>query len=153
MPPRFLTCAFALLTLTAYADTPISREEATSVKSYDVQAVEEQAVALDGKIIKLKFNRREREVKKEDSGALKGTVGIYFTRNTISQKTNWRHGTLDVTVPPEGAEWFMRITTVIEASKPLIAYARITAKSSGSAKAELLGRELKTDARGSRLVW
>ncbi len=142
--------ALGVLLLPAFGDVPITREQAGSIKALDVQEIEEKLPALDGQIIKIKFNRRLRDVEKRGEGGLTGSLGIYSYRYGTTGYTS-RIGSVEVAVPAEATEWFMKITTDYNARKPLVVFARINA--SGTPKADLLGREIKTDLKGPRIVW
>jgi hypothetical protein len=63
-----------------------------------------------------------------------------------------RFGSIAAVIPKEAIAWFTKITTNENSKKPFLVYARVVSAGSGS-HVELLGRELKTDIRGSHIVW
>jgi len=134
------------------ADVPISREEAQSLKSYDLGQVEKQGPALEGKVVRLKFNYRSAAVKKADDGSISGTISVWLYR-TYAAGSILREGDLSVAVPPEGAAWFMKISTVEERSTVNVIARMKKGKVAGTLAADLLGREVKTDVKGPRIVW
>jgi hypothetical protein len=138
-----------LLASPLYADLDLAPQEAASIKSFDVQKVSEQAVALNGQIVKIKFTCRESRITPEgDEGAKGGLYQWAFTSVT----DRLRNGTMSAHIPKEAVAWFTKITTDYNSKKPYLVYARVVAAGNGS-HVELLGRELKTDIRGSHIVW
>ena len=127
----------------------ISREEATSVKSVDPDSLGDKVLELDGKLVRLKFTYRLQNVEKKPDGALEGSVGIW--RYSASTKPT-KYGLVKVSVPPAGAAWFQRLPTSEASRASIVVIARIT-NADTSPKAELLGREIKTDLKGARIVW
>jgi hypothetical protein len=152
MNSRALVFAAFIAANPLFADVPITREEAQSLKSYDLGQVEKEGPALEGKLVRLKFNYRSAEVKKDNDGSVSGTLMIWLYRG-YATSTILRQGDLGITVPPEGAAWFMKIPTV-EGRATTNAIARMKkGKKNGPLTAELLGREIKTDVKGPRVVW
>lgn len=136
------------------ADVPLTSAEANSIRSIDVTDFQAKAFELDGKIVKLKFNRRSTTVEKQDDGGLHGSIGLWKERNTVNPKYSFRTGTLPVKVPSEGAEWFLKIPTTYESMRGYyMVFARVHAGKTADERVELLGREMKTDSKGSRIVW
>ena len=129
--------------------TEISREEATTVKSIDPDSLGDKVLELDGKLVRLKFTYRLQNVEKKPDGTLEGSVGIW--RYSASTKPT-KYGLVKVSVPPAGAAWFQRLTTSYASRASIVVIARIT-NADSSPKAELLGREIKTDLKGARVVW
>lgn len=138
---------------TARADVPLTSAEANSVRSIDVTDYQAKSFELDGKIVKLKFNRRDSTVQKQDDGGMNGYIGLWKERNTTNPKYWLRTGSLPVKVPSEGVEWFLKIPTTYESRGNQVVFVRVHAGKTGEARVELLGRELKTDSKGSRIVW
>ena len=151
MKLRTFLGVFAVMTAQLHADVEISREEAGSIQSYDLDKFTDKAVQLEGKIVKLKFNYRLKDVEKKEDGTLTGDLRIWKYGSGAVGST-YKSGGIAVTVPPEGAGWFLKVPTT-ESRATLIVIAKIGKSQSGSPSAELLGREIKTDLKGSRIVW
>jgi hypothetical protein len=133
---------------------PITREEAASMKSVDIDKLGEQLPSYEGKIVKLRFNHRAAEISKKDDGTITGS--IYFFRSaydTRNANRETKFGEVYAVVPSAGADWFMKIPTSMGSRTTLYAIARISKTQYGATQAELLGREIKTDLKGSRVIW
>jgi hypothetical protein len=135
------------------ADVPVTSAEANTIRSIDVTDYHAKSFELDGKIVKLKFNRRDSTVAKQDGGGLHGSIGLWKERNTTNPKYWLRTGLLPVKVPEEGVEWFMKIPTTYESRGNQVVFVRVHAGKTGEERVELLGREMKTDSKGSRIIW
>ncbi len=154
MNTKVLSPAAALLVLLSHsfsAPVEITRDEAQKMASYDLEKIEEYGPDLAEKIIRVKFNYRSKSVEKLPDGKIKGTLRIWkYLPNTY--RTDYiRSGSLDVIVPQEGVEWFMKIPPS-ETRATLLVYVRMP-KDTKKGRAELLGREIKTDLKGSTIVW
>ncbi len=140
----------------AGATTPgvlLTRDEATKIKSYDVDEIGSKGPALEGQIVKVKFNYRTKMATAKPDGTLAGELALYRYRDTIGGG-GLRYGSLATTVPAEGIAWFMKIPTEDMSRATLIVFARLGKSTlSGRPAAELLGREIKSDMKGSRIVW
>jgi len=137
---------------TALADLEITREEAGSLQSVDLQKLKERPFDYEGRIVRLKFNYRSQFFKKQDDGSVTGTLSIYQSNIYVTRSAKYGH--VEVTVPAEGVPWFMKIPTTTESRSALTVIARI--KKGGTneyPQAEVLGREIKTDAKGPRIIW
>ena len=132
----------------ALGDTELTREEATTLQSYDLDKFADKAPQIEGKIIRLKFNYRLPTITKKDDGSIAGKLGLWRTR-TGAVGSRLKYGDLSVVVPPEGAAWFTEL--------PISEYSRATlnviARVGESGRVELLGREVKTDLKGSHVFW
>jgi hypothetical protein len=79
---------------------------------------------------------------------MSGTLRIWVSS---SRTTNgvYKSGMLDVTVPADGVEWFLKQPSK-ESRASLLIYARM---SEDGKKAKLLGREIRTDLKGPKIIW
>jgi hypothetical protein len=150
-----ITAAILILALAPpiFADLEIKREEAANLPSVDIQKLNYRGLEYEGKIVRLKFNYRSSVVEKlKEGGGLSGTLSIWQSNAYVTRPQ--KSGNVKVTVPPEGVAWFMKIPTTYDSRSTLVVIARIT-KASGEAypQAELLGREIKTDLKGSKVLW
>ena len=154
MPMRtlvlFLAMIAALISPAFGAATEISREEAAAIKSYDLDDFMDVRDQLEGKIVKLKFTYRSREVAKQPDGAATSTLHLYRYRNNIGAETE--SGYQAVKIPKEGMEWFYKLPTT-GSRKSHVVFAKITKTPEGNLVAELLGRDMKTALKGSAISW
>jgi hypothetical protein len=157
MNPK-LVAVVTLLSLTAAAlaqsltkPVEITREEAQKIVAYDLEKLADLGPAVAGQIVRLKFNYRSQSVDKDPSGKIMGTLRIWKYLPYVSRGDYIRSGSIDVIVPAEGAEWFMKLPRT-ESRSSLLVYARMP-DDLKKGRAELLGREIKTDFKGSRIVW
>jgi ribosomal protein L29 len=148
-----LAASLLLICAPALADTEIRREEAASLRSYDLEDLAAKAHSLEGQLVRLKFNYRLATFQKEKDGSIKGRLMIWRYRPTAT-RTTLTSGSCEVTVPEEGIPWFMKVPTT-ESRGSLLVIARVekSDESTGIPKATVLGREVKTDTKGSRIVW
>lgn len=146
-----LAAALAALITFARADVEIPREEAATLKSMDLEDIEKKAHELEGKIVRLKFNYRGTSAAKSADGGLKGSLHIYVSSLATNRAVS-KFGSIEVTVPPEGAAWFTKIPTN-ESRATILVIARLVKGRYSGLAAELLGREIKTDLKGSRIIW
>lgn len=129
--------------------TELTREQATKIVSYDLDKLEDKAPMLSGEIVRLKFNYRSTHVTKKPDGSMDGEL-LLWKYPTGAVGSTYKSGSLLVTVPTEGVEWFMKQPS-IEARATLLIYARLP--EGKGRRAVLLGREIKTDVKGPRIVW
>ena len=129
--------------------TEISQEEARSIPSMDLEKLEEKEPTLAGKIVRLKFNYRSGDVTKKDDGSMTGRIS-FWKNNSGFSAYNYKSGHRRVGIPAEGVDWFLKQPTK-ESRASLLVYARIP--ESTKEPVVLLGREIKTDLKGSRIVW
>jgi len=146
--------AIVLLTLAlrSFADVELTREEAASIQGYDLDKLGSKAPQLEGKIVRLKFSYRENSVKKNDDGSISGELRIWRP-STGAIGSYYRYGGTYVTVPAEGAEWFLKLPTATTSRGTVTVIARVGKPKLDQPTAEILGREIKTDLKGSRIVW
>ena len=141
------TCVFAALTaltIPVFADVPITEEEAAKVPSYDLQIFARSRVRFStGALVKLKFSFRSDSVSKNPDGSLIGRIEDW--RGDLSDSAN-------VIVPAEAVNWFMALPAKYTARQTVVVFARVKFIGNYPA-AELLGREIKADIKGSRIVW
>jgi hypothetical protein len=145
--------ALLFVTSVAHADTEVPRDKAGSIKSVDAQEIEEQGPKLVDQIIKLKFNYRSTEISegKAAEGVLGGSVSIFRPNHYVGKTT--RAGSARVTFPADRRDWFLKIPTDFQSRASITVYAKVQKGEVSGYQAEILGRELKTDAKGSRIVW
>ena len=129
--------ALAALTIPVFADVPITEEEAAKVRSYDLQMFARSRVRFStGALVKLMFSFRDDSVSKTPDGSLIGRI----------------EDSAQVIVPTEGVNWFMALPAKYTARKTVVVFVRVEFIGNYPA-VELLGREIKTDIEGSRIVW
>ena len=104
-----LALSFLAVCGTLFGDTEITREEATTLRSYDLNDLMAKRPALEGQLIRLKFNYRSSAVEKKD-GAITGRLMIWRYQSTRS-RTIMKSGTCVVSVPEEGVQWFLKLPT------------------------------------------
>ena len=148
-----LSCAAVLLAfaLPTSADVELTREEATSIQGYDLDKLGDKHALLEGKIVRLKFNYRSQMVTKNEDGSVSGELRIWRP-STGAIGSYYRAGATYVTVRAEGVAWFMKVSTT-ETRGTGTVLAKIGKPRQGQPTAELLGREIKTDLKGSRIIW
>jgi len=128
----------------------ITKEEAQSIASYDLEKIRTKGPALAGQLVKLKFNYRSAAIEKTPDGKLSGHLRIWRA-STAAVGSTYKYAGLAVTIPPEGMDWFMKIPTRDDSRPTLILIARIG--DGIDQPAAILGREIKTDIKGSHVVW
>jgi hypothetical protein len=97
---------------------------------------------LSGKIVRLKFTSRSKFVAKTLDGS--SVTFILLWKSTADRESR------RVRVPEEVTEWFLK-QPAEQSRASLFVCARIPA--SNDEPALLLGREVKTDSKGTRIVW
>ena len=133
-------------------DVKLTREEVSALRSLDLEQIAKEGPALEGKVIRLKFNYRSASVQKSDDGSRAGSLGIWKLKYRPSI-TTVQSATVSVKIPKEGAEWFMKIPSDEYSQRATSQVVARIIKNQGSPSAQLLGREVKTDVKGSRVVW
>jgi hypothetical protein len=111
--------AFALLTpvaLLAADDPPVTTEEVANLKAYDLAEMADRGPTLNGKLIRLKFNYRAREIDQD-----KGTIGYYNATNPAKIKS----ATIVALGPAEGMPWFQRISTDLNSRQQAVVYCSV----------------------------
>jgi hypothetical protein len=93
--------------------------------------------------VKLKFSFRSDSVSKKPDGSLIGRIEDW--RGDLSDSAQ-------VIVPAEAVNWFMALPAKYTARKTVVVFVRVEFIGNYPA-VELLGREIKTDIEGSRIVW
>lgn len=146
----------ALLTLfvftgPSYADEPIDRTLANSLKSYDCNQLASKAHELDGKIVKLKFFVRDSIISDSSDGNKRCYVSSFYYGNRRDKEG----GSVYVKIPAEGVAWFTKVpTNWFNNNSTFVVIGRVEKSGSGSwPTVTLLGREVKTDTKGPRIVW
>jgi hypothetical protein len=152
MRPLILCLAMiaAFASTTKGDDTEISRDEAVAIKSYDLDDFMDQRDLLEGKIVKLKFTYRSREVAKHPDGSATSTLFLYRYRNNIGAESE--SGYQAVRIPKDGMDWFYKLPTT-SSRKSHVVFAKVTKNAEGTLIAELLGRDMKTALKGSAISW
>lgn len=123
---------------TATNESEITKEEATSAKAIDVAELAKSGGALSGKVVKLKFSTRAVDSRITATG-FQGTVlskGMAFAGVSVGGAK-------------EGADWFSKVSTDLDSRRTYVVIARIK----NGTFARILGREIKTDMKGSKVVW
>ncbi len=134
---------------------PIPREQAASLKTVDPEEITKSGPAkMEGKLIKLRFNCRG-ESYEPVSGIdeYRSRVGFFRSAYGFAGGTE-RYGTLDVRFPHNALDWFLKLPTDTGARKTTVVIARVTpSKLNGRLEAEILGREIRTDSKGPKVIW
>jgi len=146
--------ACAALTLVAHAVEEIDTKTAQTMKTVSCSEFESQALLLEGKIIKLKFNYRAASiVKATDGTSYTGSIQSYWeTSRRRSVDPGW--GSVRVRFPKEGLEWFTKLPTNLDTRSIVFVYAKVVADPEFSGmQAELIGKDMKTDYKGSKISW
>jgi hypothetical protein len=143
--------AFVALAHSALAEEPIDRALASSLKSYDCNDLTSKAHELDGKIIKLKFFVRNNTISTEEDGSKRCYVSSFYYGNRRDKEG----GSVYVKIPEDGLAWFTKVpTNWSEQRSTFIVIGRVENSKSGAwPTVALLGREIKTDIKGSKIVW
>lgn len=139
---------FSLIATFAVADVPITREEAGSIKGYRIEELNKAIGSLEGKLVRLKLMGREGEIKRAADG---GLSGILIERLSNPDGSFQR---VPGSVASDGADWFMRLPVGYPERGGRVFYAigRVEFRD-GRPNVQILGREIKTDLKGSRVVW
>ncbi|MGA3170151.1 MAG: hypothetical protein ABSE62_03990 [Chthoniobacteraceae bacterium] len=140
-PPRLL--AFFFMAASAVAQVTVPAQEAARAPSYWPRAVQASAHSLKGKLIKLQFVCRSSVIGNAADGGVTGEV-------VDSPGTRIR---VDVEVPKDAVDWFMRVPTTYVGGPPFTIYARLSTDKFGAPVAMLLGQKLRSDASGSQIEW
>jgi hypothetical protein len=99
----------------------------------------------------VKFNYRSSSIQELKDGSRSGQINIWRSKYVTGARTT-KDGSLSVRFPESALEWFRRIPTDYNSRASIIAIVRI-GKSGDGHSAEILGREIKTDTKGSHIVW
>lgn len=140
-----------LLTAPVWAEEKpklLTSGEMATLKTYDLQEV---TPALDGKVVRVKFNFREDDITKKDLG-LMGSLRYFKSLPQVAGAVK-KNATLDVVIPANGMKWFARIPVDKSARGSMSALARIKIDRQGEAYGELLGREIRQGMKGAEVVW
>lgn len=103
-------------------------EDLRTVKTADLAAIAGNTASYEGQIVKIKFGWRD------------GTKLAY--------RESGKNYKIEAVVPAEGAQWFSQVTPKTFSTSGVFVFARIA-----GGKAELLGREVRHEASGSKLIW
>lgn len=152
MKSLLIALAFATLGVIARGDVDIKRTEAATIKNYDIPELEAKSSALEGQIVRLKFNYRGKDITEQKDGFSIGRLGIWRT-DSRAGRAGYKSGYIQVRVPAEAAAWFLKLTTDEMTHQTFTVIARVDKTDSERASVELLGREIKTDTKGSHIVW
>lgn len=118
--------------------------ELKNVKTRDIVTIEKNLPSYAGAFVKLKFTQRDKTVYESKPLEMwNGTIYLWDAKDEL--------GSLSVLIPKDGLKWFMSVPTNVEARKPLYCYARIDR--TGNARALIVGREIRTTAKGPELIW
>ena len=106
-------------------------------------------------MIKLRFSYRDAAVRRSqgEPGLHVGQVQSYLeTSRKKSVDSGWAF--VDVLMGQEALAWFSKIPTNIDSRASIVAVGRVAElKESAEPVVILLGREIRTDIKGSRAVW
>jgi hypothetical protein len=147
-----LIAAFAALGVISRGDVDIKREVATAIKTYDIPTLEARSADLEGQIVRVKFNYRTAQITDDKDGYKRGQLGIWRT-DSRAGRAGYQSGYIRVRVPAEAVDWFRKLTTIDATHQTFTVIARVDKADSDRASIELLGREIKTDTKGSHIVW
>ena len=152
MKSILLLTAFTAIALTSRGDVDIKREEATALKTYDIPTLEAKSADLEGQIVRVRFNYRTAQITDDKDGYKRGQLGIWRT-DSRAGRAGYQSGYIRVRVPAEAVEWFRKLTTNDATHQTFTVIARVEKDQGERASIELLGREIKTDTKGSHIVW
>jgi len=152
MKSILLIAAFAALAATSRGDVDIKREEATALKTYDIPVLEAKSADLEGQIVRVRFNYRGAQITEDKDGFKRGELRIWRT-DSRAGRAGYQSGYIRVRVPTEAIEWFRKLTTNDATHQTFTVIARVDKADSDRASIELLGREIKTDTKGSHITW
>ena len=140
-PSRLLPAL--LVAIPAFAQVTVPATDVAGLTASEVSKVQSAGAKLQGKVIKLNFLCRGAVVTDTAGG---GKAGEVLDSPTTRQK-------IDVEVPKEAVDWFMQLPTTYSGGPTITVYARLTVSKFGEPVAKILGREVKTDAAGTHIVW
>lgn len=144
--------ALLLMTLfafPAFADVEIERNEAATMKSFTLNELAPQVHEFVGKIIKVKFSSRDADIRKEKDLSV-GIINNYS--NTRKRGVYSYFSSAKLYVPEEGLPWFSKLTVGDYQRSSYVVVCRVE-KAGVIPELKALGREIKTDAKGTRIIW
>lgn len=146
IPASFAALLLLVLSLSVMAaDVAITKDEASSIKTYDLAEVADRGPTLNGSLIRVKFNYRGRDLDQN-----KCSIGLYNATNPAKIKT----AVVPAAIPPEGMNWFLKISTDQYSRQQVVVYGRVISETPETPRhIQLLGREMKTDIKGARILW
>jgi hypothetical protein len=127
----------------AVGQVPVPAQEASNAPTYQLRPLQASAHSLQGKLIKLQFVSRSSITGNTSDGGVTGEV-VDSAHTRI---------TMQVQVPKSAVDWFMSVPTTYKGGPPYTIYARLSTDKFGAPIALLLGRNLRSDAGGSRIEW
>lgn len=137
------------------SDTEISKDVAAKIKAFTCNDFESRGHEIEGQIIKLKFTSRETRIDDTGDGTSSGWVQFYV-ESSRRKKTDSGWGTVKVTFPKVATAWFGKVPTNSEAKGTITVIGKVEStgvKFGARYCVTLIGREIKTDAKGTRAVW
>ncbi len=150
--------AVALLINVASAQLPalgieIAKDEAQKMKTITCNELESKAITFDGQIVKLKFGYRDTAISKQADDSYTGMIQGYIeTSRKKSVDSGW--GMVNVAFSKDALAWFSKIPTNIDAHSVVVVIGKVEVPAGGSAaRVTLLGREIRTDMKGAKIVW
>jgi hypothetical protein len=141
----------AALLVFARADVDLTRDEVSKIKNLDADSVGEKAAELQGQIVRMKFNYRTQQVTHNADGTYTGGLNIYRYGSRTGGK-RYISGHVGVVFPASAKAWFDKLPTDDLTHQSFSAIVRVT-KYDPDTVVEILGREIKTDVKGSHIVW
>ena len=143
-----------LATALTHGDEIIDSKVAAKIKTYTPAEFADKANTLTNQIIRIKFNLRGKiEASEEKAGYRISSVGIYEPN---SSRNKQRSGNFNVLFPESALPWFTHIPYDGKTAPMLTAIVRVRAATSdfyGDPFVEIIGRNLKTDHKGTQAVW
>jgi hypothetical protein len=138
-----------LIAFPAFADVELERDQAATMKSFTLNELVPQVHDFVGKIIKVKFSSRDATIRKEKDFS----VGlIYNYTNTRKRGVYTYFASARIHVPEEGLSWFSKLTVGDLQRSSYVVVCRVE-KGGTMPELKALGREIKTDSKGSRVIW
>ncbi len=132
-----------LMVAAAVGQVSVPATEAAGAVTYKLRALNASGHTLQGKLIKLQFLCRSSIIENTPDGGVTGEV-------VDSASTRIK---VDVAVPRQAAQWFMQLPTTYAGGSAFTVYARLSVGRFGQPVARLLGRQVRSDAAGSRIEW
>ncbi len=125
------------------------------MKTVSCNDFESNAHALIGKVVKLKFSYRDKDITESRyyEDAFVGELQFYVdSSRKRTSDSGW--GFVDVLLPKHAMPWFTRIPTNIDARGTLIVVARVTKDASNQSPfLILMGSKISSDSKGTHVSW
>lgn len=144
---RLLTIALALFTMGLLHGEQFDAKTWNAVQTYDLPKLKQIEMSQIGKIVAIRFNYRDDNLREEKSGWYEGMIRRY----SPNRRDLFSH--LRVAVPPAGLDWFQTIATNFRTQHTRVVYGEVMKDDrSGQAFVRLIGRNVTRDLSGNTTV-